>query len=217
MNVGVQRIAWLPGLLLLIVVPGPAAHAQFEEPDTVPRFSIGAAVELVFRGKRGEGENPAGGTVSVSFGGGPALGLRAEYRITRTLSAGIAGSWASLNEQLKTATATSVSAEGFTQLQFTGELQFKVKPNIPGFFILGGGARYIDPRSSDPNDYVHTTQSFTEPLGILGAGLETGGRTSRVFKLDLRVYFVAPSEQQSFETKSLAIDWALDLAFLFRL
>jgi hypothetical protein len=217
MNGCVRRIAWLPLSLLLFAILGVPARAQFEEPDTIPRFSIGATAELVFRGKRGEGENLAGGMVEVSFGGGPAIGLRAEYRITKTLSAGIAGSWASLNEQLKTETSTSVSTEGFNQFQFTGELLFKVKPNIPGFFILGGGARYIDPRSSNPIEYVHNIEAFTEPMGILGAGVEVGGRSSRVFKLDLRVYFVSPSEQQFFETKSVAIDWALDLAFLLRL
>lgn len=201
--------------LLLVAASALPARAQFEDADTIPRFSIGATAELVFRGTRGE--TTSGTRQKVSFGGGPPLGLRAEYRLTRTFYGGLAASWARLDERLETEQTRTSSTEGFTQLQFTGELLFKVKPSIPGYFILGGGARYVSPDSDDPDDYVHNVDSFTEPLGILGAGVEIGSRVSRVFKLDFRLYFVSPAEQLEFDTKSVAIDFAFGVVFMLRL
>ncbi|MEE9134047.1 MAG: hypothetical protein V3U13_10840 [Gemmatimonadota bacterium] len=207
-----RRVAWLPASLGLLAIIASPVRAQFEEPDTIPRFSIGATAELVFRGKRGETSQ---GT-DVSFGGGPALGLRLEYRLTSTLGIAAAGSWAHPKERLRGANFAISSSDAFNMWQFSGELMLRVKPKIPGFFILGGGVRYTDPVSVDPGDYQHNVTSFTEPLGIIGAGVELARRRSRLFKVDFRLYMVAPSDQLKFETKSVELDLGVDLEFLLR-
>lgn len=209
-----QRAVWLPVAIYLLATVAAPARAQFEEADTIPKFSVGITGELLFRGSRGE--IPGTGT-TVSLGGGPAIGARMEYRLTRTLGIGVAGSWSQPDERRESQAGRIISPEPITQIQVTGELMLKVKPNIPGYFILGGGARYMDPTSSDPNDYIHDTQSWTDPMGIVGAGVEIGSRRSRVFKIDFRLYLVSPSDQLNFETKSIETGFGLDLVFMFRI
>jgi hypothetical protein len=200
--------------LAVLVLWGNSARAQFEERDTVPRFSIGPSFEIVFRGKRGE---YTANEEDISFGGGPPIGARLEYRLTRTLALGAGGSWARLNEKRETRISKTVSRDGFTQWQAVGELLVKVKPNIPGYFIFGGGARYIVPDSEEAPDYRHNPDSFTDVMGILGAGVELGSRSRRVFKLDFRFYLVSPAEQTNIDVKSMALDFAIGLGFMFRL
>jgi hypothetical protein len=197
--------------LVLFAAP---ARAQFEEPDTIPRFSIGPTFEVVFRGQRGESLD---GEAKIAFGGGPPVGARLEYRLTRTLAFGAGGSWARLNEQQELQNSKNVNPGGFTQWQGVGELMLKVKPNIPGYFILGGGARHIVPDSDSSELNLHNEDPFTDIMGILGAGIELGSRTRRVFKLDFRFYLVSPAEQDRMDSKSMALDFAAGLSLLFRL
>jgi hypothetical protein len=189
-------------------------RAQFEEPDSIPRFSVGPTFEVVFRAKRGTNLS---GDAEIAFGGGPPVGARVEYRFTPTLSFGVGGSWARLNEQQELANSKNVNPGGFTQWQGVGELMLKVKPNIPGYFILGGGARYIVPDSDSAELNLHNDDPFTDITGILGAGIELGSRSRRVFKLDFRFYLVSPAEQERIDTKGLAVDFAMGLSLLFRL
>ena len=190
------------------------AQAQFEEPDTIPRFSVGPTFEVVFRGQRG---TSISGDAKIAFGGGPPVGARLEYRLTRTLALGAGGSWARLNEQQELQSSKNVNPGGFTQWQGVGELMLKVKPNIPGYFTLGGGARYIVPDGDLAEQNLHNEDPFTDIMGILGAGIELGSRTRRVFKLDFRFYLVSPAEQAQFNTKGMALDFAMGLSLLFRL
>jgi len=190
------------------------ARAQFEERDTIPRFSVGPTFEIVFRGQRGE---TLSGDAKIAFGGGPPVGARLEYRLTRTLAIGAGGSWSRLNEQQELANSKNVNQGGFTQWQGVGELLLKVKPNIPGYFILGGGGRYVVPDSDEADQNLHNDDPFTDIVGILGAGIELGSRTRRVFKLDFRFYLVSPAEQDRIDTKGMALDFATGLSLLFRL
>jgi len=206
----VARLSVLACSLAIIATP---ARAQFEEEDTIPRFSIGATGEIIFRGTRGE---TAGGT-KVSLGGGPAIGLRMEYRLSRTLDIAVAGNYARPSERLEGGDFQVSSIDPFNMLQFTGELVLRVKPNIPGYFILGGGVRYTDAVGTDPVDYWHDIDPFTDPLGILGVGIAFGQRRSRLFKADFRFYFVSPSEQLRLDMKSMEVDFGIDLVFLLRL
>jgi len=213
METKVKRVASLCLMVCGLIVIGTPARAQFEEEDTIPKFSIGATGEIVFRGNRGTTQ----GNTDVSLGGGPALGLRMEYRLGRTLDLALAGSYARPSERLKGSNFEISSSDPFNMIQVTGELLLRVKPNIPGYFILGGGFRYTDAVGTDPADYFHNIDPFTDPLGILGAGIAFGQRKSRTFKSNLRFYFVSPSDQLKFDTKSVEFDFGLDLEFLFRL
>lgn len=215
MRTRIRRAGVAQAILAVALCSSPLPlRAQFDEPDSIPRFSIGATIEAVFRGKRGDTPTL---NQDISFGGGPPVGLRVEYRVTRTLAVGAAGSWGRLNEKQEGGGSRTVSSEGFSQWQGTGELHLKVKPSIPGYFILGGGARRIIPDSDDPADHFHSVDPFTDVVGILGAGIGLGSRASRVFKLDLRLYLVSPGEQLRFETKSVATDFSIGFSAMLRL
>jgi hypothetical protein len=195
--------------LAILARPLPA---QFEERDTIPRFAVGAFVELDFRGSRGSDDSGR----DISFGGAPAVGARLEYRLTGTLTAGALGSFTRLEERLEGLSSRTVRPDKFTVWQFAGELLLRVKAGIPGYFVVGGGVRQVSPDGDDPQAQSHNLESFTEPLGILGAGLEVGSTRRRAFRIDMRVHFVSPADQLRFETKSLETDWSLGLGFVFR-
>lgn len=214
MRATARRVA--PPILSLAVLSAFAApaRAQFEEPDTVPRFSIGPSFEVVFRGQRGLDIT---GEAKISFGGGPPFGARLEYRLTRTLAIGAGGSWARLTERQELQNSKNVNPGRFTQWQGVGELMLKVKPNIPGYFIFGGGARHIVPDGEAADQNLHNEDPFTDVMGILGAGIELGSRSRYVFKLDFRFYLVSPAEQERIDTKGMALDFAIGLGLMFRL
>lgn len=192
------------------------ARAQFDEPDTVSRFGVGAFVDLSFRGRRG-----TSGETKVSFSGGPAFGLRAEYRVVRTVAIAARASYARPEEKLEIGDTRQFSPEGFTELQVAGELLLRVKPSVPGYFVLGGGVRRIDPSSSaveedgTPSEQRTTVENFSEPFGLAGVGVELAPQRNWAFRLDFRVYLVSPAEQP-YETKGIVTDLALGLGVMYR-
>jgi hypothetical protein len=207
------RVAYVAAFAAALAILARPLPAQFEEPDTIPRFAVGAFVEIDFRGARGT--DVAG--QEISFGDATAVGARLEYRLTGTLTAGALGSFSRVEEGLESAGGRIVRPDRFTVWQLAGELLLRVKAGIPGYFVMGGGARQVSSGSDDPQAQSHNIESFTEPLGIFGAGLEVGSTRRRAFRVDMRVHFVSPADQLRFETKSLETDWSLGLGFMFRL
>ncbi len=209
------RVAYVVAVAAALAMLARPLPAQFEEADTIPRLAVGPFVELDFRGTRGSLPEPDGRR--VSFGGAPAVGARVEYRVTGTLTAGILGSFARLQERLEAGSVRDIGSEKFTVFHFAGELLLRVKAGIPGYFVVGGGVRQAIPDADNPADQFHNIDSFSEPLGILGAGLEFGSTRRRAFRIDLRVRFISPADQLRFEAKSLETDFSLGLGFMLRL
>lgn len=196
---------------LSIVSP---ALAQFDEPDTVPPISLGAFVNLNFRGERGVANE-----TSVSFGNSASFGGRVDYRLTRTLGIGAVGSFARTNEKQQRGSTAGFSSEDFWLIAFRGELLLKVKANVPGYFAIGGGARRVVPNADDPSTFQFTRlDSFTEAFGLVGAGLEFASTRRRAFRFDLRLFLISPAEEPraDFDTNSLELDFAAGLSFLYR-
>lgn len=206
MNVSRRSIAWLIALALSIPLAAQTAQAQFEEPDTVGRLAVGPFVELYFWGDRGV---TASGT-KVSLTGGPAFGARLEYRLTRTFTLGAAASYVNPDEELESAGNVSIG-EAVSQLQFTGEAHLRVKPDIPGYFILGGGVRI-----GDPGDAALHQESYNEPLGILGAGLQFIARRHWAGRVEFRANFVSPADQPNLDMEGLETDFSIGLGVMWR-
>ena len=206
MNATRRSIGWSVAVALAIPILAGSARAQFEEPDTVGRFAIGPFVELFFWGDRGVTET---GT-EISLTGGPAFGARLEYRITRTFTLGATASYSKPDEEQELSGNVSIG-ESISQLQFTGEAHLRVKPNIPGYFILGGGVRLGDPSSGAVHD-----ESYSEPLGILGAGLQFAARRHWAGRVEFRANFVSPADQPRLEMESLETDFSIGLGVIWR-
>lgn len=213
MNRRAQKVIGLAVPLLVGLAYTAPALAQFEEADTLPRFDAGVVGDLIFRGTRGVTVSG----VEVSFTNSPAGGLRLDYRITQTLTLGVMGSYTRAKEKTKAPGGQSlVTGATFTVLQFGGELMLRVKPRIPGYFILGGGVQYVDPEADEPGNQLTGTESFTEGFGIAGAGYEFASTRRRAFRINFRLYLLKPAEQGAYDAKSIEIDFVLGAAFILR-
>lgn len=204
--------------------PGPSSAGRagslavqqdpFAEPDTIPRFALGPVVELKFRGGLGELD----ATTSIGLSNGPTFGARAELRLNRTVTFVVRGSYARTEEKEESA-GSAFFAGNMTHIETAGELLLKGRASVPGYFIFGGGVRFVNPDAVVAGDATTARstkeESTTESLIIAGVGLELGGRRRGVFRIEGRFTFSFPTEQ-SFETKSVATDFALGLAYLFR-
>ncbi|HSG82086.1 MAG TPA: outer membrane beta-barrel protein [Gemmatimonadota bacterium] len=194
--------------LLMVAAFAAPAFAQFEERDTLPRFDAGIFFDLNFRGTRGQ----AGGN-QFAFTNSPSGGLRLDYRLTGTLTLGAFGSYTRAKEKLKGGDTVIPPDARLTVIQVGGELLIRVKPRIPGYFILGGGAQLVDPEG----DLAFTgSESFTEPFGVAGAGYEFASTRRRAFRLNFRLYLINPSDQVNYEPKSIEVDFVLGAAFIIR-
>ena len=211
-----NRAGWL--LLLPLLVPSSArtAHAQFEEPDTISPFSVGIFGEVFSRGKYGTAATP-GGAVDVSFSGGPAIGARLEYRFLETVAAAFRVSYAAPGEKEKSEVTEIIAPDGFTEFRFAGELLLKVKRSVPGYFALGGGARYVKPKGEDPATQFMDVESFTDAFGLVGAGLDVVSRRRIGVRIDFRLFLIVPAEQQRYDVKSLSTDFSFGLGILYRI
>ncbi len=176
-------------------------------------FSLGVFANLNFRGERGKLNDET----SISFGNGLAVGGRVDYKLSPTFGIGAIGSFARADERLERGTTAGFSpSEGFWIISFSGELLLRVKQNVPGYFVIGGGARRIVSDSKDPNQQYTRPDSFTEPFGVVGAGAEFASTRRRAFRLDFRLYLVSPADEPRIETKSLELDFAAGLGFFYR-
>ncbi len=198
----------LVAALVMLATSAAPGFAQFEEPDTLPRFAAGIFFDLNFRGTRGQ----AGGN-KFAFTNSPSGGLRLDYRITGTLTLGAFGSYARAQEKLKNGDSVIPPDSRLTIVQVGGELLLRVKPRIPGYFILGGGAQMVSP----DGDLAFTgSENFTEPFGIVGAGYEFASTRRRAFRLNFRLYLINPTDQVNYEPKSIEVDFVLGAAFILR-
>lgn len=215
MNVSVTSrvVRAIVGLLLVLAVAAPA-RAQFEEPDTLPDFSVGVFGDFTFRGKRGE----TTGAGQVSFTSSPAAGLRFDFRLTQTLTLAAFGSYTRVQERVESATgAVNIGEPHFDLISIGGELLVRVKPRIPGYFILGGGAQRVSPTGDDPNLQLTTIENFTEAFGIAGIGYEFASTRKRAFRINLRFFLINPADQERYDPKSVEVDFMLGAAFILRL
>jgi hypothetical protein len=209
---GLSRRIAVPVLALVLLASFVApARGQFEEEDTLPRFDAGLFLDFNFRGTRGQ----TLGGVEVKLNNSLAVGLRFDYRATGTLTLGAFGSYSRTDEKLTSQDGTvATGIANFNIFQFGGELLLRVKPQIPGYFILGGGAQHVTSAGDDPQ--ITDPGSFTEPFGIIGAGYEFASTRRRAFRINLRFHLINPSEQLNAEPKSISVDFVLGAAFILR-
>jgi len=222
MKARADKIAWPAVFLVAASLLAAPASAQFEEPDTVPRFAVGAFVELQFRGSMGLLTET---NEELSFKNGPLFGARMEFRAGRTATLAVAGSYGRSREKRAQGGGTDaiLDERTITLLQVTGELLLRMKPSVPGYLLVGGGARFVDPEPWEPGESGTRLgqRNFTEAMGIAGAGLEIspGGRS--VVHIDARFYLVKPEvepeENWQFDAKSFVTNFALSVTYLYRL
>ena len=152
---------------------------------------------------------------NVDFSDGPAFGARLERRLGRTISLGVLGSYARSSEKFDAGGGNIIERGDLTLLNLAGELVFKVKPQVPGYFVFGGGARFVSP---DEGNRFGRTDDYMEPMAVVGLGLEAFSRRIGVLRAYGRLYVTATADQGSGfgETNSMSTDFALGLNYLFR-
>ena len=204
-----ETLTFSLALLATFAVP---ARAQFEEEDTLPRWDAGITLGLNFRGTRGQ----TLGGVDVKLSNSPSAGLQLDYRLTGTLTFGAFGNYSRTTEKLSSPDGTTlVGLAHFNVIQFGGELLLRIKPRIPGYFILGGGAEYVSAQGDDPSQ-VTDADSFMEAFGIAGAGYEFASTRRRAFRINFRFYLINPSNQVNYVPKSIQVDFVVGAAFILR-
>lgn len=213
MRTSLRTLISAAAALVVGLAAGAPGLAQFEEPDTIGRFGVGAFFELNFRGERGTANQ-----TPISFGNGPSIGPRFEFRATDQLTLAALGSFARVAEQQELTSGSRLSTERITVLKFGGELLLRVKPGIPGFFVLGGGLRRLDPDAEEETrDHFTQAETFSEPYGEFGAGVELLRRRHTALRLDLRLYFISPNDDLNYEdVKSVELDLALGAGFIYK-
>ncbi len=219
MNPSLRIIASLLALCCAQIVGAGPSHGQFEEADTAPRLGVGGVIEVSFRGDRATLPNGS----KIGFDNGPAFGARVEYRLTRTLTFGVLGTWARTEEKVTSVlTGDALFAGDFTVIQGVAELLVRVKPSVPGYFILGGGVSYVQPDPEDPDDSTtirfSDDDSFTEPIVLLGAGLEFLIGHSGAVRPEARWYVSPPADLAAdIDSDSIEIDFVLAFSFVYKL
>ncbi len=187
------------------------ARGQFEEPDTVRKLGVGAFIELTFRGSRGTLANGN----ELDFSNGPAFGGRLEYRFAETVTLGVLGSYGRSEEKFQAGgTGGETTSGGMSMVNVAGELLFRVKPSVPGFFMIGGGARSVTPDEDEAR--FGRTDSYTEPFGIFGVGFDAMSRRRGALRFEGRFYLTSAADQEIQETKSLVLDIGIALTYVFR-
>ena len=205
------RNTWASVVFACAVLYAQPVWAQFDEPDTIPKWAVGPYIEAAFRGALGELVD--GPTLDLS--NGPAFGARVEYRVGAATALGLSGSYARSSEKFETASGDATTGGDLTIVNLVGEVLWRIKPSVPGYFVFGAGVRYSAPKEDDP--LFGNADSYTEPLGVIGLGIEPLRRRKGLLRLYLRLYIVATAEQPIASTSSLRTDVALGLAYLFRL
>ncbi len=212
MTIDVKR-----GLAALIVVAAVAAatpaRAQFEEPDTTRLFAVGPLLEIDFRGGLGTVNQ---GALDLDLSNGPFFGARFEFRATRTFWVGFRGSFGRTQEKFETGgTGRSDTALGreMSQIQGSGELYWRLKPQVPGYFLLGAGLRHTSTDAGDVG-FLDPNATFNEPFAVTGAGLDLVSKNRNIFRVELRLYFLSPEAKEGVDTGTLTTDFAVGLSYL---
>lgn len=207
MSAAAPRVALAAAWLLASLWPA-ALPAQQEERGTPRGLYVIPTVELNFRGERGKFAGDP-----FEFGNGPAFGLRAHAWLTDVFGVTAHGSYARTDHcqpVQRTCTRDEV-----TLWHGLGELAVRVKPGVPGYFIVGGGVTIVSP-DADASD-AFRAPSHVEPTLTAGAGADLRVSRRAIFRLDLRFYFVIPEDQEGLEMKSTQTDFAVGLGLGYRL
>lgn len=189
--------------------PGWTAKLRAQEERGTPLgLYVMPTLELNFRGERGQrGNDP------FEFGNGPAFGLRAHAWLTDVFGVTVQGSRARAPHcQPLQGLCTP---DEVTLWHGLGELAVRVKPGVPGYFLVGGGVTVVSP-DADASD-AFRTESHAEPTLTAGAGVDLRAGDRAIFRLDLRFYFVIPKDQNGLEMGSTQTDFAIGLGLGYRL
>lgn len=187
----------------------PAMLEAQDRRETPTGIYLIPTLELNFRGERGR----FGGGGGFEFRNGPAIGLRAHAWLTDVFGLSAQGSYA------RTAHCRTdlgqCSDNEVTLWHGLGELAVRVKPGVPGYFLIGGGVTVVSP-DADAGD-IFRTPSHAEPTLTAGAGLDFGLSERAIVRLDLRFYFVLPKDQTGIEMNSTQTDFAIGVGVGYRL
>lgn len=228
-------------LCLGLALPAPSAGqstvARMEGPAAAQQEGAGPRLALIpfisagFLGTRWERPQPEASLrpdQSLSFG------AAAQVRAAPTLSVELLGSYASTSYHFDFPSLESASSGELRLYRASAGVLWRMRADVPGYFSLGAGAQYYDPRErpgaevddpdpdSDGTIFVAAVEDDAQwmPSAHLGAGIELGSDDHRL-RLDLRGYFVRPAQEAvesvfgTFERRT-AFDFQGALGYMIR-
>lgn len=206
----VRTLTSLPLVLFPLLVHAPSSRAQ--DPLSAPSAAIVPFVELNFRGERGK---IADGT--FDFSNGVAFGVGLSGWLSGTFGLGVRGSYAR-TEHCQSFPIVGAACPGsdVTLWRGLGELSFRVKPRVPGYFLIGGGVTVVSPEDEEPSLFSDGAK-HTEPTLTAGAGLDLRVSRRGFAKVELRLYIQVPEDQAGVELNSTQRDLAVNFGFAYRL
>lgn len=189
-------------------VTGRAQERSSAEPPTVALVPM---LEANFRGDRGS----APGGDRVQFSNGLTFGLRAHAWLSETLGVSAHGGFARAGYCFEGASSFCTTGNEVTLWRALGELTARVKPRVPGYFVVGGGVMVVAP---DEDALFSDGSSLLEPTVSAAAGIDFRVSRRGFARLELRTYLIFPEEQPGLaDTDSSQLDFALGLGFGYTL
>ena len=205
-------------LLVLLVVPDSAQsqqHASY-------RWALAPQIALGQLGRRWEG-NLQGYTTKLGPMRKPQLGMALELRPGGRLAYELAAAFIATDY----AADVRLSEEGDPdRIRGAGSLHiyrtsagvlYRIRPEVPGYFALGGGMLYHSPQE---NVQYWRDEAQWGATAHVGLGFDVGSQ-GHFLRIDGRVHFVKMSEEVDSDLVPLepvlARDWLLSLGYLFRL
>lgn len=198
-------------LFALFLLPAPAAGQEVGAPSV----ALVPFIELNFRGERAQTREGD----SVDFSNGPAFGVGLSSWLSGTFGLNLRGSYAR-TEHCVSRPITGAFCIGGDVTLWRGmvELAFRVKPRVPGYFLIGGGVTRVSEDVPEEGGAV-SGGSEVEPTFAAAAGLDLPVGRSAFARFELRFYVQVPAsdEQAVLEVNSTQKDVAVNVGFGYRL
>lgn len=213
----------LPGLVLSMAAGPEKLAAQDRTAEDAATFWVYPVIAFnsySHRYEQAAGTNP-GGPDAARLGPsrGPSFGLGASARIRPRLSIAASGTRASPSYRFDAPNGETIRGGDQTILRFTGGFQYRIRPQVPGYFSLGAVATRISPQSPV---YAPSEGSRTEMGAYGGVGLDLGTGDWNI-RIEGRLFFAAPGTTSvegtfvSLSPRSLAFDRSISMGLVLPL
>lgn len=179
------------GLALAASLAPGAALGQ--RPPAAPRAALVPQVSAGGMAARWGAEDPE---ARLGPSRAPHFGASLQLRATRSTSVEVLGTIASTGYAIESA-LTSIRGSGSVHVyRFEAGLLWRMRADVPGYFSIGGGAEYYNPRDRIDVGPVPISEDEAQwmPAAHVGAGLDWDV-DGHLLRLDFRLLATQPAQE----------------------